>query len=73
MKRIKHLVIATLLATTLIGLGTKTVRADGFYNCYTIWWYTECYWIDLSLMTADQDSVGFEAMYRLCQSLGLCP
>ena len=68
----KRLLVGGLAAVILAAIPTSAY-ADGFYNCIDIWWITNCYWVDLDLMNADVNSVGFEAMYALCQWLGLCP
>lgn len=72
-KYLKHVTVAALIAAVLVVFAPTLHADDGFWNCQTIWYYTQCYWVDLGTLTADFDSFGFEAMYRLCQALGLCP
>jgi hypothetical protein len=74
MKRSRFLKAFSIAAVLAIMLGSaQAVYAQQFQNCITIWYYTECYTIDLGAMAGDANSFGFEAMYRLCQMVGLCP
>jgi len=69
MKRIKHFVISAVLATTLIAATTRTVRAEPFWNCVTIWYIEMCYWVDENDPT--QDDL-FNYMWWVCDLIGLC-
>lgn len=68
-KYVKHLAFAAVVALVLVGLDTKILHAEGFYNCVTYWWIEVCYWVDENDPT--QDPL-FNVMWFMCSFIGLC-